>query len=443
MVRLINNAHSNYIKTDNIPIMQDQIIIRIPADETDNFSWVMRSSANSSPEIGRGSLDELASAVVGFKVVVLVPGADVTLQHITVPTQNKQRMLKAIPYAKEDEIIPDVESLHFALAKVEAKDSVSVAIVERQLMDQWQAMFQNAGIAVDIMMPDTMALPFHTADDGDEVNIVIEESAALFKTGVYQAFYVDLDNLNFMLKLWLNERVKSDEKESVANLPKSIVVWRARNDVEVIVPEEYAGVIDLEYKTAANGLLTVLVDQPINLSKNINLLQGDFSRREQMGKIWRPWRLAASLAAVLFVLQLGLAIIQSNSLETQYQALKAESKSIYKATFPDARRIVNPRQQMAQKIKELKGSDKKISVTFLSLLADTGAVFKSTQGLNLKSMRFKNNTLDVDLEVPNYEVLDELKQKLTEEGKRSVEIQSAVTRKNLVQGRLQIKGLAS
>ena len=417
--------------------MQDQIIIRMPNEGDDAFSWIKLSSSIISPIIERGSLEALVATSTGFQVVVLVPGGDVTLQNIAVPTQNKQRMLKAIPYANEDEIASDVESLHFALGKIEAKDNVPVAIVESALMDQWQALFRKAGLSIDVMMPETMAVPFsngsNDTDDKSELNIVIENNGALFRADIYDAFYVDLDNLTLILKLWLNGRVD--------NLPQSIVVWADENasEISLDVPEE----VTLEYKTAQKGLLGLLPTHPIDFEKNINLLQGDYSRREQLGKIWRPWRLAASLAGVLFLLQLGSAIIQSSSLETQYLALKAESTKIYKDTFPDARRIVNPRRQMEQKLKELKGGGTKSSVTFLTLLADTGPVFNATAGLNLKSIRFKNNTLDVELEVPNYQVLDQLKQKLSIEGKRSVEIQSAVTRKDVIQGRLQIKGLAS
>ena len=411
--------------------MQDQIIIRMPTSGDDIFSWIKLSSTIVSPIVERGSLDALVATVAGFKVVVLVPGSDVTLQNISVPTQNKQRMLKAIPYANEDEIASDVESLHFSLGKITEKDNAPVAIVDVTLMDQWQTLFQSAGLSVDVLMPETMAVPFSA--DKTQLNILVEDNDALFRASDYEGFYVDLDNLNVMLKLWLNERAD--------NLPQSIIVWGGDEVSQLMLdaPEE----VELEYKPAPKGLLGLLTTQPIDFEASINLLQGDYSRREQIGRIWRPWRLAASLAGALFVLQLVTSFTQSSSLETQYLALKAESKKIYKDTFPDARRIVNPRRQMEDELKKIKGGGGKSSVTFLSLLADTSSIFKATAGLNLKSIRFKNSTLDVELEVPNYQVLDQLKQKLTKEGVRSVEIQSAVTRNDIVQGRLQIKGLAS
>ena len=408
--------------------MRDQIIIRIPTEENSSFSWIKLSATIPSPQIEQGDIDALLTASVGFQVIVLVPGSDVILQYIKVPTQNKQRMLKAIRYANEEDLATDADSLHFSLGKITEADRVPVAIVDIQLMDYWQSLFQSSGLAVDVMMPDTLAVP--TSEHS--LNIVLENDAAYFRGKEYDAFYADRENLNFMLSLWL--------KENEENPPETIVVWCDENEspIDVALPEN----IQLQHKPAADGLLGVLAQQPIDMDKTINLLQGDYSRREQLGKIWRPWRLAASLAAALFVLQLGVSYVQSSSLEAQKIALKAEAKKIYKTAFPDARRIVNPRRQMEQKLKELKGDDSSSSVTFLSLLSETGKIFQATSGLNLKSIRYKNKTLDVELEVPNYQVLDQLKQKLAKPGKRSVEIQSAVTRKNVVQGRLQIRGLS-
>ncbi|MDH5257090.1 MAG: type II secretion system protein GspL [Gammaproteobacteria bacterium] len=412
--------------------MRDQIIIRMPAEGRESFSWVKLSSAIISPIIEHGELESLVSASIGFQVVVLVPGSDAVLLDVSVPTQNKQRMLKAIRYANEEELATDVESLHFSLGSIESKNTVPVAVVEIALMDQWQALFQSVGLAVDVMMPETLAIPFAE----NQLNIVIEEHAAYFRGGDYDAFYVDIENLKLMLSLWLKDR-EVEEK----NLPETIVVWG--DESGLISSVDIAEEIQIEHKSASKGLLGILASQPLNFEKTINLLQGDYSRREQLGKIWRPWRLAASLAGVLFILQLGLAITQSSSLEAQTQALKAEVNKIYKDAFPDARRVVNARRQMEQKLKELKGGGSSSSITFLTLLADTSPVFKATSGLNLQSIRYKNQMLDVEIEVPNYQVLDQLKQKLTKEGERSVEIQSAVTRNNIVQGRLQIKGLAS
>ncbi len=70
-------------------------------------------------------------------------------------------------------------------------------------------------------------------------------------------------------------------------------------------------------------------------------------------------------------------------------------------------------------------------------------MFRATPGLVLRSVRFKNGLLDVDLEVPNLQALDQLKQNLMNSQKLEVEIQSAASRNNKVQGRLQIKGKAS
>ena len=95
---------------------------------------------------------------------------------------------------------------------------------------------------------------------------------------------------------------------------------------------------------------------------------------------------------------------------------------------------------MQAKLKELKGQGDVEQTTFLSLLADSGKAIKDTSEVVLRSVRYKNGTLDVELDVPNLQSLDQLKQKLASNKEMSVEIQSAASRNNKVQGRLHIKG---
>ena len=81
---------------------------------------------------------------------------------------------------------------------------------------------------------------------------------------------------------------------------------------------------------------------------------------------------------------------------------------------------------------------------FLGLLARSGSVFKDMQGVEVQGVTFRAGRLDVDLAVSNLQLLDELKQKLSQGGKLTVEIQSATTAADQrVQSRLRIQGVGS
>ena len=81
--------------------------------------------------------------------------------------------------------------------------------------------------------------------------------------------------------------------------------------------------------------------------------------------------------------------------------------------------------------------------SLLALLTQVGKIFKETNGLSLKSIRYKSNQLDVDVNLPDLQTLDLLKQRLHEEAKLIVEIISASSRNGIVESRLSLKGSGS
>ena len=409
--------------------MRDQLIIRLTDQAPEQVSWVRLSDSNPNSTIEYGALDEAVKVMLGAQVVVLVPASDVLLSAANVPTQNKQRLLKAVPYAMEEELAGDVEELHFSVGDSEGEGMLAVAVVDRQLMDDWQEMLKSAGISADVVMSELSAVPVTE----DAWTLLLDGNNALLRGSDYRGLVADVENLGVILPLVL--------KDQADELPATVNVWHDEDNrgVTPLIPEE----IEVNHEQLDSGLLSLVGNKPLVLDKAINLLQGDYSRREQIGKLWRPWRYAAALAGVLFVLQLGLSVSESSKLEEEYNALKAEANQIYKNTFPNAKRIVNVKAQMQQELDKLKGSGPVKKVNFLNLLADSGTAFKQTSGLVLRSIRYKNGALDVELEVPNLQALDQLKQKISQKKGLSVEIQSAASRKNVVQGRLQIKGTAS
>ncbi len=408
--------------------MRDQLILRLTEQAPDQVSWLRLSDSIEHPELEQGQLKDIASVVAGAQVVVIVPSNTVWLGTAQVPTQNKQRLLKAVPYAVEEELASDVEQLHFAVEKSSLEGHVNVAAVDQQLMAYWQELLSEAGLAADFLTSELMAV----AVEENAWSLVLEGNVAMLRGEDYLGFVSEIENLGIMLPLVLKEQ--SDQ------LPSHICVWHDAQNAGItpLVPEE----IEISRERLDQGLLGLIAKEGLNLSMAVNFLQGEYSRREQLGKLWRPWRYVAALAAVLFVLQLGVSVSDSAKLETDYLALKAEAKTIYKDTFPEAKRIVNVKAQMQQQLAALKGKGAIKEITFLDLLADSGMIFKQTSGLVLKSIRYKKGVLDVELEVPSLQVLDQLKQKLTNTKGLQVEIQSAASRKNIVQGRLQIKGAA-
>ena len=170
----------------------------------------------------------------------------------------------------------------------------------------------------------------------------------------------------------------------------------------------------------------------------INLLQGAFSRREQLGKLWRPWRATAVLLAVWLLLMGSEAIVDYKNLVAEEGRLYQAVEQVYRDTFPEAKNVVNPKVQMEQKLKEFSGGSN--GGAFVALLGASGPVIGGAKGVELRNLRYRQGELELELQLADLPALDALKETLQQQG-LEVEIRNATSRNDRVEGRLAIRGM--
>jgi len=157
----------------------------------------------------------------------------------------------------------------------------------------------------------------------------------------------------------------------------------------------------------------------------------------------RPWRATAALLLAGLLVSTVAMGVDYFRLERESDRLRAEIEDTFRKALPGVTRIVNPQAQMQQQLDKVQRG-LGAGGSFLGLLARSGTVFKDVQGIEVQGVTFRAGRLDVDLAVSNLQLLDELKQKLSQGGKLSVEIQSATTAADQrVQSRLRIQGAGS
>ena len=175
----------------------------------------------------------------------------------------------------------------------------------------------------------------------------------------------------------------------------------------------------------------------------INLLQGPYSRHEQLGKVWRPWRPAAALLVVWLLIQTGVTVGEYVHLKRQSRVLKQDIEQTFRNALPDTKRIVNAKVQMQRAIDALRGGGGATQDGFIRLLADIGPQLMTDSGLELQRLNYNDGQLDLAIIIGDLQRLDALKQRLAKNTRYSVNIQSATARADGVEARLQIKGKAS
>jgi general secretion pathway protein L len=398
------------------------------ADPTSSdIAWRRVGEQGATP-VMHGHLSQVAEQTSGAKVVVLVPSRYILTTKIKVPTTNRKRLLQAIPYAIEDQLIADPEDQHFALGDIDADGDLSLAIVQRDTLDKWLNTLKENQLYPDMVLPDIYALP----EEAQSWHIAANADTLILRTGSQQGMQCPTMQLPLVLPLL---------QRDLEMMPERVVVHAEGNVLAVEnsfsmldeAPEVETQVVD------ADVVLTCVSNVAFEPKTVINLLQGDYSRREQLGKYWRPWKLAASLAAIWFVVNVVMMAVSNVQLGNVEKDLREQAKAIYKQAVPEARNIPKPVKQMKDLLAKLGGGNVGDD-QFMLLLSRSAEALKTTQGLLLQSIRFKSGVLDIEMEVPGLQVLDQLKQKITSaHPDLQVDIQSAKSRDNSVQGRVQVK----
>lgn len=406
--------------------MRDTLLLRKDPENSSIWRWLkLDSEGRPQGNIHAGSLADAASEVSGQRVVVLVSGVDATLTRVSIPGSSRQKLLRAAPYALEEQLSEDVDNLHFAVGATLEDEGWPVAVIRRQFMDALTAEFLAAGLDVQQVTPDILALPYNA----EETSVLVENDVALVRTGYSAGFAVDSDNLGMMLAARMNS-----EEATVPQLHLFVSKDDLRPDMA-----EFVGETTVE----------PFAGDPLNVfargleARSINLLQGAYSRSGDWASLLRPWRAtAALLVAGILVSNVAMGIDYFR-LSRESEQLRAQIEQTFREASPETQRIVNPRIQMQQQLDKLQ-HQQGAGGGFLSLLAQSGQVLKGLSGVDVSGATFRAGRLDIDLTVANLQLLDQLKQALMEDGRLSVEIQSATTGQDQrVHSRLRIEGVGT
>lgn len=405
--------------------MPEILLIRFGEQRAEGVEFVRLNEAGRPFGASqRGNLADAAAQAAGRRVTVLVPSADVLLAQAAVPTGNRQRARKAVPFALEEQLAEDVDSQHFALGNRAADGSWPVAVVARSRMDDWLAQLHEAGILPDRLIPEAVALP-HTPG---AVSLLLEAENLLLRDAPWSAQNTSAQTLPALLDL-LTARNEAGIELNVWHCGGELPVW--------LEP------VSAKVEPCADGALGVFARGLAQPEALIDLLQGAYSRKEQYGKLWRPWRAAAALLLVGVIVSAIQHALTLRSLKAEAAALGEQIGQVYTQAFPGGR-VVNPRVQMEQQLKLLRAQQGGGGNDFLGLIAQLGGAVAATPGIELTGANFRDGRLDVELTANDIQTLEKLKQQLGSQGGLSVDIQSATTGTDQrVQGRLRVQGAPS
>jgi general secretion pathway protein L len=407
--------------------MRNTLLLRRDPANPVAWRWLkLDQEGQPQGSIHAGTLTDAAGESAGQRVVVLVSGADALLTRVSIPgSSSRQKLLRAVPYALEEQVSEDVEDLHFAVGVAMEEGAWPVAVISRHVIQDLTEDALEAGLDIQQVIPEVLALPYR----GNETSVLVENDVALVRTDQSAGFAVDSDNLGMLLAARM-----TDEEDTLPPLHLFVPEDSLQPDTA-----EYVG--ETRVEPFAGDPLYVFA-QGLD-GRAINLLQGDFSRSSDWAALLRPWRATAALLVAGIILSNVVMGIDYFRLKSESEQLRTQIEQTFKTAMPETRRIVNPRIQMQQQLDKLQRKSG-TGGGFLSLLGQSGDVLRGMQGVQVDGASFRAGRLDVDLKVSNLQLLDQLKQELMKSGRLTVEIQSATTGADQrVQSRLRIAGVGT
>jgi general secretion pathway protein L len=405
--------------------VRDQLLVRLT--ESGDAAWADVGADGLKGDVTTGPIETVAGRARGRTVTLVVPGSDVLLTEVDLPLRRRQRLLQAIPFALEDAVAEDVEGLHFAVGSRQPGGAVAVAALSRERFDAWMQALRGQGIEPHRVVPETLALP----RGADEWRVLVEGERALVRTGPESGFAVDRENLPRVVRVTL--------EEANSRRPARIVV---SGDDPNARDELAAASADLVEATVADpdpAPPLALLARGLAGSPGIDLLQGPYDRRASLAARLRPWRAAAVLAALWVVVEVGLQVYDYRALAAEQARLAARIETVFREALPGAQRMVNPRVQIERALKA-SGTRGGSAAGFLALLAESGQVMREQAGsARLTGLNFRSGRLDLDIEAPDVQALDQLKQAIGRRDGLQSEIQTATARGGRVQSRIQVR----
>lgn len=404
--------------------MSKHVIIYMPLVGEDAVQWaVSDDNGKLTSSVEYATLTEVAEQVEGRRVTLVLPADDVLLAEATVPGGSLARAQQAVPYALEELVADDVESLHFALGSKGKADAYSVAVIGRKTMDIVTEQCQEAGLRPTQIVPETLALP-QLASQGAEGEVwtaLLDQDQVVVRLSANQGFATDPGMASIMLA-----GARQAIKEGA---DPSLVIFRTDPPVDLTLPED----IEVEMRTCDHRI--ALYASGLATSPHINLLQGVYNPKKNFDKTWKPWRATAALAACLCAALFVGKWIDVRALDKQEAHLDAQIASAFKQALPDSQ-MRRPKRQIQAALSELGGGNTDGFTNRLSQIASSLATQPQT---TLKTIGYRNGRFDLDLNTDAVPTLDALKSELAQRGSLAMSVQSANRENNTVRGRVRIE----
>lgn len=414
--------------------------------ETQLYAWVLQDASGDTQAHGSADTRDIIEQTLARnaleKVLLtgLIPADETTFCLADIPAKQSRFIHQALPFAVEEQVAQDIETVHLALGR-HTPDGYHVVAIDQQQMARWQAMFSGwHHVRLDAIYPDAALLP--VTDDG--WSLCLDGDSVLMLSDRGEWLRMQADNLS----LFAMTMSAPSSEEVVAEIP--VQLFGSAEDLETWQPaiSEFAATssrLAVHQKPLELPVLEFLAwSHHHHHCQPVNLCQGAFSVKASGQSPLKPWKPLIAVAAVWFVVQVALEIGMGFYHQKQADDLQQQAMAIYREAFPGDRRTHagNVRRVIEGQLRVAGSSGPEVDfITLMKFTGDQYSRVPNASAITFNSINYSRNRgeLVVDVRADNYDRLSRLRNGLAGEGLQA-QIGSVVNEDSGARGRLTVSG---
>jgi len=391
--------------------MLEKLIIWITDSDATRARWlVLDAQGNRVGFPQQGTLQESATAAANRRVIILLPGERILSASARVPGNNPRRILQAAPYALEDRLAGDVEDLHVALLARRAEQECDFLVVEREWLAGFLATLDALNVHPHAVWPDYLGVP----GEPGFTHWLITENERLLSRDEWRGFAAPAADAAFLYSH------RDDEDQ-----PLQLTV------VGDQPPPPALGELETMRLSDSERAFTELAATVAALS-GTGLLQGEFRRQRDAGPDWQRWYWPAAAAAAWLLLVVAHFSLETWQLQREHALLEQATRDLFQQALPGSQRMVDPRFQIEQALGNTGGGRNLL----LKHLGDVSNALQEVPKTQLTGFNYRSNYFEFSVTVPDATTLETLRTTLAERAGQTVDVQSANSTRDGLEGRL-------
>lgn len=326
-----------------------------------------------------GDSERLAAESEQSSLVYIAPAESFTLSDVPYEASERKLLRQTLPYAMEENLVDDVDDLHFALGDA-AEATVPLAIVKKYDIDNWLQESQREGVEFQQVVSELQLLPL----EANSWALLVEADRWLLRYGASEGFAMESDAVPLALQLLLDEQDV---------LPEQLTVYCSEEQQAAVLnqlPEMLKGIVQWQGEDYWQAFETGFKTTP-----RINMLQGEFALSLPWKKWWLLWKIVVIAFVVVLAVQFVTIIIQQQWLESRNLDLRADIEAAYRTVVPRGA-VIDPERQLKRKVNQLQNSD---GVGFIAGFAKISQVLSALEGLSIQSLNYSGKQGELRLTI--------------------------------------------